>query len=175
MCCWLCTVYWRCALSAVPACTALQAGTAESSRLPKQRSTQSIAHSHSTIKCNLSVMITKKSSPLRWRSRVETCRSVLQLMIKLSFCICWWLVFFAQNLNFAYIAWSVPFKILAFLDDYIQNHFSFSVWLIVTTNSYKLLFIMGMFTHFMLFSTSESSAWILKVIFDMIDFEYHSI
>jgi hypothetical protein len=31
----------------------------ESSRLQKQRSTQSTAHSHSTIKCNLSVTITK--------------------------------------------------------------------------------------------------------------------
>jgi hypothetical protein len=26
-------------------------------------------------------------------SRVETCKSVLRLMIKLSLCICWWLVF----------------------------------------------------------------------------------
>jgi hypothetical protein len=42
--------------------------------------------SHSTIKCNLSVTITK-SFPWRWPSRVETCRSVLQLMIKLSSCI----------------------------------------------------------------------------------------
>jgi hypothetical protein len=33
-----------------------------SSRLQKQRSTQSTAHSHSTIKCNLSVTITKKFS-----------------------------------------------------------------------------------------------------------------
>jgi hypothetical protein len=49
--------------------------------------------SHSTITCNLSVTITK-SSPWRWPSRVETCRSVLQLMIKLSLCICWRLVFF---------------------------------------------------------------------------------
>jgi hypothetical protein len=49
-------------------------------------STESRAHSHSTIKCNLSVTITK-SSPWRWPSRVETCRSVLQSMIKLSLCI----------------------------------------------------------------------------------------
>jgi hypothetical protein len=55
-------------------------------------STQSTAKSHSTIKCNLSVKITE-TSPWRWPSRVETCRSVLQLMIKLSLCICWWLVF----------------------------------------------------------------------------------
>jgi hypothetical protein len=41
----------------------LQAGTTESSRLQKQRSTQSTAHSHSTIKCNLSVTITKKILP----------------------------------------------------------------------------------------------------------------
>jgi hypothetical protein len=54
MCCWLCTVYWRRELSAVP--------------------------------------ITK-SSPGRWPSRVETRRSVLQFMIKLSLCICWWFVF----------------------------------------------------------------------------------
>jgi hypothetical protein len=68
-----------------------QARTAERSRLQKQRSTQSTAHSHSTIKCNLSVTITK-SSPWRWPSRVETW-SVLRLMIKLSLCICWWSVF----------------------------------------------------------------------------------
>jgi hypothetical protein len=55
-------------------------------------STQSTAHFHSTIKCNLSVTVTK-NSPWRWPSRVETCRSVLRLMIKLSLCICWWLVF----------------------------------------------------------------------------------
>jgi hypothetical protein len=70
MCCWLCTVYWRRELSAVP----------------------STAHSHAIVKCNLSVTITK-SCPWRWPSRVETCRSVLRLMIKLSLCICWWLVF----------------------------------------------------------------------------------
>jgi hypothetical protein len=67
-------------------CTAVQAGTTESSRLQKQRSTQSTAHSHSTIKSNLSVTITK-SSPWRWPNRIETCRSVLRLMIKLSLCI----------------------------------------------------------------------------------------
>jgi hypothetical protein len=33
--------------------------TAESSRLQKQRSTQSTAHSHLAMKCNLSVTITK--------------------------------------------------------------------------------------------------------------------
>jgi hypothetical protein len=59
----------------------VQAGTAECSRLQKQRSTQSTAHSHSTVKCNLSVTTTE-SSPWRWPSRVETCRSVLQLMKK---------------------------------------------------------------------------------------------
>jgi hypothetical protein len=37
----------------------VQARTTESSRLQKQRSTQSTAHSHSAIKCNLSVTITK--------------------------------------------------------------------------------------------------------------------
>jgi hypothetical protein len=105
MCCWLCT--------AVPA---------ESLHLQKQRSTQSTAHSHSTIKCNLSVTITK-SSPWRWPSRVETCRSVLRLIIKLSLCICWWLVllyllfslqcqfewiFFRALLLFA-LLWYTPF------------------------------------------------------------------
>jgi hypothetical protein len=59
---------------------------------PKKHSTQSTAHSHSTVKCNRSVTVTK-SSPWRWPSRVETFRSVLQLMIKLCLCICWWLVF----------------------------------------------------------------------------------
>jgi hypothetical protein len=89
-------VEWECAVDCV-LCTGgvnspRQAGTAESSRLQKQRSTQSTAQSHSTIKCNLSVTITKRS-PWRWPSRVETCRSVLQLMIRPSLCICWWLVF----------------------------------------------------------------------------------
>jgi hypothetical protein len=43
---------------------------------------QSTAHSRSTVKCNLSVTKTE-SSLWRWPSRVETCRSVLQLMKKL--------------------------------------------------------------------------------------------
>jgi hypothetical protein len=82
---------WECAVGCVPEAwtlcgPGLQAGTADSSRLQKQRSTQSTAHSHSTIKCNLSVTTTE-SSPWRWSSRVETCRSGLQLMIKLSLCI----------------------------------------------------------------------------------------
>jgi hypothetical protein len=77
MCCWLCTG---------------GVGTADSSRLQKQRSTQSTAHYHSTVKCNLSVTITK-SPPWRWPSGVETCRSVLRLTMKLSLRICWWLEF----------------------------------------------------------------------------------
>jgi hypothetical protein len=40
----------------------LQARTSENSRLQKQRSTQSTAHSHSTIKSNPSVMVTESSS-----------------------------------------------------------------------------------------------------------------
>jgi hypothetical protein len=63
-----------------------------SSRLQKQRTTQSTAHSHSTVKCNLSITVTI-SSTWRWPIRVETCRSVLRLMVKLSLCICWRLVF----------------------------------------------------------------------------------
>jgi hypothetical protein len=39
-----------------------KARTADSSRLQKQRSTQSTAHAHSTIKCNPSATL-KKSSP----------------------------------------------------------------------------------------------------------------
>jgi hypothetical protein len=66
--------------------------TIEHSGKFNRKRTQPTAHSHSTVKCNLSVTITK-SSPWRWASRVETCRSVLQLIIKLSLCICWWLVF----------------------------------------------------------------------------------
>jgi hypothetical protein len=75
---------------------ALQARTAESSRLQKQRSTQSTAHSHSTVKCKPSVTV-KESPPWRWPSRVKTCRSVLPLMMKLSLCICWWLVLVAWS------------------------------------------------------------------------------
>jgi hypothetical protein len=53
---WL--VYKNTNLSAVR----LAGPTTESSCLQKQCSTQSTAHSHSTIKCNLSVTITKKFS-----------------------------------------------------------------------------------------------------------------
>jgi hypothetical protein len=66
---------------------------------PPVHSTQSTAHSHLTIKCNLSVTITK-CSPWRWPSRVETCRSVLRLMIKLSLCVCWWLLFLFRSVPF---------------------------------------------------------------------------
>jgi hypothetical protein len=48
---------------------------------PSVHSTNSTAHSHSTVKCNLSV--TTESSLWRWPSRVETYRSVLQLKKKL--------------------------------------------------------------------------------------------
>jgi hypothetical protein len=98
---WECAV--DCVLEALTLCgpglhyTAVQARTADSSRLQKQPSTQSTAHSHSTIKSNLSVRVTK-SSPWRCPSRVETCRSVLRLMMKLSFCICWWLVLLKLDL-----------------------------------------------------------------------------
>jgi hypothetical protein len=85
-------VEWECVVDCVLEAWTLCGPGLQSSRLQKQRSTQSTAHSHTTIKCNLSVTITK-SSPWRWPSRAETCRSVLRLMIKLSLCICWWLVF----------------------------------------------------------------------------------
>jgi hypothetical protein len=49
--------------------------------------------SSSTIKCNHSVT-TAESSPWRWPSRVETCRSVLQVMKKIPLCICLCLMFF---------------------------------------------------------------------------------
>jgi hypothetical protein len=86
MCCWLRTaLYCICAV---------QAGTAESSRLQKQRSTQSTAHSRWTIKCYLRVTTTE-SSPWRTPSRVETCRSeCVTIDEKNSLCICWWLMFF---------------------------------------------------------------------------------
>jgi hypothetical protein len=93
---WECAVdcvlrcFWRRELSTVRACTALQCRPGP--QIVHASSTQPTAHSHSTIKCNLSVTATK-CSPWRWPSRVETCRTVLQLMIKLSLCICWWLVF----------------------------------------------------------------------------------
>jgi hypothetical protein len=90
---WECAVdcvvrcFWRCELSAV-----WPAGPDRGGFTPPVHNTQSTAHSHSTVKCNLSVTI-KKSSPWRWPGRVETCSSVLRLMIKLSLCICWWPVF----------------------------------------------------------------------------------
>jgi hypothetical protein len=92
MCCWLCAAL---SLEAWTLCGPglhCRAGPDRREFTPPVHSAQSIAHSHSTIKCNLSVTITK-SSPWRWSSRVETCRIVLRLMIKLSLCICWWLVF----------------------------------------------------------------------------------
>jgi hypothetical protein len=70
----------------------LQAGPRPDRREFTVHNTQSTAHSHSVTKCNRSVTITK-SCPWRWPSTVETCRSVLRMMIKLSLCICWWLVF----------------------------------------------------------------------------------
>jgi hypothetical protein len=99
---WECSVdcvlhcFWRRELSAVRA--PVHSWTAENSRLQKQRSKQSTAHSHSNVKCNPSVTVTK-SSPWRWPSRVETCRSVLRLTIKLSLRICWWLVFCINNIR----------------------------------------------------------------------------
>jgi hypothetical protein len=62
-------VEWECAVDCV-LCTggvnSLRSGSARRNRrgfMPrKQRSTQSTAHSHSTIKCNLSVTVTKKFS-----------------------------------------------------------------------------------------------------------------
>jgi hypothetical protein len=87
------TVEWECAVDCVlRSFWRRPAGRDHREFTPPVHSTQSTAHSHSTIKCNLSVTITK-SSPWRWPSRVETCRCVLRLMIKLSLCICWWLVF----------------------------------------------------------------------------------
>jgi hypothetical protein len=97
-------VEWECAvdcvpryflrreLSAVPAC---RPGSREFT--PPVHSTVT-AHSHSNIKCNLSVTITKKVS-LKMTQQVETCRSVLRLMIKLSLCICWWLVFLYNTVH----------------------------------------------------------------------------
>jgi hypothetical protein len=83
MCCWLCTGGVNCLRSQPPA-----AGTAESSRLQKQRSTPSRTHSHSTIKCNPSVTITKMFS----LKMTQQGRSVLRLMIKPSYCFWSWLL-----------------------------------------------------------------------------------
>jgi hypothetical protein len=92
MCCWLCTALF----SEVWTLRSRPAGRDRREFTPPVHSTQSTAHSHSTMKCNLSVTITKRS-PCRWPSRVETCRSVLRLTIKLSLCICWWLVFLSKS------------------------------------------------------------------------------
>jgi hypothetical protein len=77
-------VEWECAVDCVLRCfwRCELAGRDRREFTPPVHSTQSTAHSHSTIKCYLTVTITK-SSPWRWLSRVETCSSVLQLMIKL--------------------------------------------------------------------------------------------
>jgi hypothetical protein len=91
------TVEWECAVDCVLRCSwRRELSAVRACRPAPQRvhasSTQWTAHSHSTMKCNLSVRITKRS-PWRWPSSVETCRNVLRLMIKLSLCICWRLVF----------------------------------------------------------------------------------
>jgi hypothetical protein len=114
-------VEWECAVDCVLEAwilcgPGLHAGNAETSRLQKQRSTQSTAHSHSTIKCNLNVKITK-SSPWRWPSRVETCRGMLRLMIKLSLCSFWWLVFLYS------------ISVLNFMIDDVLDTNSSSLWL----------------------------------------------
>jgi hypothetical protein len=57
----------------------------------------------STIKCNRSVTTTE-SSPWRWPSRVETCRSVLQLMKKLFVHLLVINVFFCYFLFFIFSA-----------------------------------------------------------------------
>jgi hypothetical protein len=74
-------VEWECAVVCVLRCFWRR-------ELPAVRA----GYSHSSVKCNPSVTVTR-SSPWRWTSRVETCRSVLRLIIKLSLYICWWLVF----------------------------------------------------------------------------------
>jgi hypothetical protein len=110
------------------------ARTTESSRLQKQRSTQSTAHSHSTVKYNPSVTVTE-SSPWRWPSRVETCRSVLRLMIKLSLRIYWWLVF---SVWYSARTWNTlnPSPICIFIfDDFAA--FSLSHQYIILTNYFS--------------------------------------
>jgi hypothetical protein len=103
-------IEWECAVDCVLRCfwrrvlSAARAGQ-------KQRSTQSTAHSHSTVKCNPSVTVTENSA-WRWPSRVETCRSVLRLMIKLSLCICWWLVFLYEGI----------YNINTSFNEYINQH-----------------------------------------------------
>jgi hypothetical protein len=91
MCCWLCIALfseaWTLCGPGRQACRPGPQYTNNSTSHSTQYTINST--SHSTIKCNLSVTIAK-TSPWRWSSRVETCRSVLQLMIKFSLCICWW-------------------------------------------------------------------------------------
>jgi hypothetical protein len=85
-----CVAFWRRELSAVPACK-------PGPQRVRASSTQYTVNS-STIKCNHSVT-TAESSPWRWPSRVETCRSVLQVMRKNPLCICWCLMFFVRPKN----------------------------------------------------------------------------
>jgi hypothetical protein len=77
MCCWLCTALF------LEACTL---------RGPGRDRGEYTVNSHAIVKCNPSVTV-KKISPWRCPSRVETCRNVLRFMIKISLCICWWIVF----------------------------------------------------------------------------------
>jgi hypothetical protein len=73
------TVEWECAVDCVRRCF-------------WRRELSAVRVGPDRGECNPSVTVTK-SSHWRWPSRVETCRSVLRPMIKLSLCICWWLVF----------------------------------------------------------------------------------
>jgi hypothetical protein len=101
MCCWLCIALFLQACTPCGPGLHRPAGRDRREFTPPVHSTQSTAHSHSSIKCNLSVTVTK-NSPWRWSSRVETRRSVLRLMIKLSLCICWWLVFLHRPTSLIY-------------------------------------------------------------------------
>jgi hypothetical protein len=96
------TVEWECAVdcvlctggvNSVRSRTALQCrpGPQRIQRLQKQHSTQSTAHSHSTVNCNLSVRTTKflpEDDPAGSK-HVGVCYN----RWKNSLCICWWLVF----------------------------------------------------------------------------------
>jgi hypothetical protein len=94
------TVEWECAVDCVLRCfwrrelSGLEARTTDSSCLQCTVNSTFSLNYKVQPQCNDS-----KNSAWRWPSRVETCRSVLQLMIKLSLCICWWLVFLYNTVH----------------------------------------------------------------------------
>jgi hypothetical protein len=76
------------------------------------------------MKCNLSVTVTK-ISPWRWPSRIETRRSVWQLMMKLSLCI---LLVISVFVNIMFIWWKSTVTVWSGYEPRFDVYFSCFIW-----------------------------------------------